>query len=204
MPDVAEQSAKHGQSLTGLYIAVGVLAMLVVLGAVLWQPLRAWYHEPYERELIFDRVVSRCRNYVEAQALYRAKDWNKDGRMEYAHPFGLLASSWDENGNEIQLIDGAFAQADGLGNSLPATGYYFRDCQTIGGVAIDWGRDFALSAYPAVYGRTGYRAFIVGTDGVVWAKDLGRAKPVADFPADPGKAGWKRVELRKREEQGLK
>jgi hypothetical protein len=194
MPETGEQppSPPRGRSLTGFYIAVGVLAALIALGAALWKPLRAWYHEPYESWNIFDRVVSRCRYYVEAQALYRAKDWDKDGKLEYAHPFALLCSTEDA-GEPIQLIDPSFALADGLGNSYPATGYYFRDCQTIGGVAIDWEQDFALCAFPMVYDRTGYRTFIVKTDGVVWAKDLGRSEPVKDFPADPAREGWRVV-----------
>jgi hypothetical protein len=182
---------KHTRSLTGFYVAMGVLAALILLAAVLIKPLATRYRE--RRDEIGNRAVFRCRWYVEAQAIYRAKDWDKNGKLGYAHPFGLLFSTEGEDGVPIQLIDGSFAQADGSGYGYCATGYYFQDCQTIGGVVIDWERDFALSAYPMVYGRTGYRVFIVKTDGVIWAKDLGRAEPVADFPADPAREGWRVV-----------
>jgi len=44
----ADQPAKQGRSLTGFYIALGVAAVLVGLGAWLWTPLRVLY---WEREL---------------------------------------------------------------------------------------------------------------------------------------------------------
>jgi hypothetical protein len=193
MPEAGKQSSPsaRGRSMVGFYVAMGVLAALIVTAAALWKPLADRYRE--RRDSCGNRAIERCRMYVEAQAFYRAKDWDKNGRLEYAHPFGLLASTLDENGdsNPILLIDAAFAEA-GAGE-LTATGYCFRDCLTIEDADIDWEREFALCAFPSLYGRTGYRVFIVKTDGVVWAKDLGRSEPVTDFPADPAREGWRVV-----------
>jgi len=52
---------------------------------------------------------------------------------------------------------------------------------------------FAMMAYPAEYRNSGIMAFIVGTDGVVYQKDLGEktAELAAAISAyDPGD-GWK-------------
>jgi hypothetical protein len=48
VPVPGDQPAKHGRSLTGFYIALGVVAVLVGLGAWLWTPLRVLY---WEREV---------------------------------------------------------------------------------------------------------------------------------------------------------
>jgi hypothetical protein len=52
----------------------------------------------------------------------------------------------------------------------------------------------ALCATPLKYGGKTRRTFIVRLDdAVVWAKDLGRAQQVEDFPEDPASAGWEMV-----------
>jgi len=65
---------------------------------------------------------------------------------------------------------------------------------SIGGQEIDWTKDFVFCAKPTRYWWTGRRVFIVKTDGVVWAKDLGKSDFVVDFPADPSKEGWQVAE----------
>jgi hypothetical protein len=54
---------------------------------------------------------------------------------------------------------------------------------------------FAVLAWPASYGSTGWKSFMISHDGVVWERDLGRdtagvAAGIAAF--DPG-PGWSRV-----------
>ncbi|MHC4916070.1 MAG: DUF2950 family protein, partial [Planctomycetota bacterium] len=59
---------------------------------------------------------------------------------------------------------------------------------TIGGLAIDWLNDYGLCGTPSVYGRTGYRTFIVSTNGTVFGLDQGVAAIVVAYPADPSLA----------------
>jgi hypothetical protein len=141
--------------------------------------------------------------------MYVRNDWDGDGVLRYAGPacaptgtaasgpngtFQDLCLTVDGNGDPIQLIDQAFADAQGLGGK-PKHGYLCRDMQTIAGRPIDWTKDFALCAIPSTYGRTGYHTFIVSTDGVVWRMDRGRgAGFLSDFPADPEARGWTIVE----------
>jgi hypothetical protein len=129
-----------------------------------------------------------CRAYAEAQNMFKRHDWDKDGKFTYACPFTLLYTTLDENGQPIQLIDGALAQATSPNSTKH--GYYFGEPKTIDDWPIDWEKDFALCATPAVYGRTGFSTFVITTDGRVWGKDLGRSELVDDFPADPRQAGW--------------
>ncbi|MHC4914520.1 MAG: DUF2950 family protein [Planctomycetota bacterium] len=139
---------------------------------------------------------SSMRSYVSAQSMYHRNDWEAlcpgpgtVGILEYARPYTWLNTQLDGGGVPIQLIDTAFAGAQGW-NGAPKHGYLFRDMKTIAGEEVDWTKDFALCGTPSTYGRTGYRTFIVTTDGTVWVKDLGYSDFVDDFPADPPAEGW--------------
>jgi hypothetical protein len=174
--------------------------MGVIFGAMLLLPLAAWgavRAAPAVLDGLFGsrchgsletNAVGSCRAYASAQTIYKRNDWDKDGKLTYATPFPLLSTTLDEQGQPIQLIDAAFAAA--TSPSTPKHGYCYRDCSTIAGAPIDWEKDFAICATPAVYGRTGYRTFIISTDGTTYGKDLGGAQFVSDYPADPVAAGW--------------
>ncbi len=193
-------SAKRWQRTGALLVAAVAIGSVCLVGTrILWAsrvrpgaevpPTKSARNEPLR---LTDPVGRLCREYAEAQIIYRTQDWGKKGRKGYAHPHGLLNTTPDDNGVPLQFIDSAFANAGSPDH--PIQGYYFRDCQTIGGVAIDWDRDFALCALPVTYGQTGRMVYVVKTDGIVWGKDLGKSEFVADFPADPAKSGWQHVE----------
>ncbi|MHC4914850.1 MAG: hypothetical protein ACYTGB_05105, partial [Planctomycetota bacterium] len=110
--------------------------------------------------------------------MYHRNDWEAlqagpgmVGVLEYARPYIWLNTQLDGGGTSIQLIDTAFANASTTvppsGLTSPKHGYVFDDMQTIGGLAIDWLNDYGLCGTPSVYGRTGYRTFIVSTNGTV-------------------------------------
>jgi hypothetical protein len=134
-------------------------------------------------------AVGSCRSYCSAQVMYHRNDWDGDGDLEHASPPSLLYDQRDADGQAIQLMDQAFALAAVPGGP-PKHGYIFQEMQTIAGQPIDWKSDYALCATPAVYGRTGYRTFIVCTNGTTFGKDLGRSAFVSDYPADPAAEGW--------------
>jgi len=139
------------------------------------------------RSSLETNAVGSIRAYAEAQIMFHKNDWDGDGVMEYAPDFAELNATKDAQGQPIQYLDAAFAAASGP--ATPKHGYYFVNMKTIGGEKIDWVNDFALCAVPAVYGRTGYRTFIISTNGTTFGIDNG-GKPVEDYPADPGAAGW--------------
>jgi type II secretory pathway pseudopilin PulG len=138
-------------------------------------------------------AVGSCRAYAEAQVMFHRNDWvgsGTPGVLEYATPYTLLNTQPDNVGQPIQLIDAALAAAQGP-NGTPKHGYLFRDMKTIGGVKINWVDDFAICAIPAQYGRTGYRTFIISTNGTVFGKDQGPTGTfVDDYPQNPTVAGW--------------
>jgi hypothetical protein len=99
---------------------------------------------------------------------------------------------------------GDVAQALGYSRSdkpQPFAGYYYRMLTQQGGTAKGGSKDylangkltggFAVVAYPATYGNSGIMTFLVGTDGVVYQKDLGEktaetAAAITDYNPD----GW--------------
>jgi hypothetical protein len=158
---------------------------------------------------------------VDAQRAYAAADPNRDGIANYASKFistpgkkdGLY---WEAKGAEPQsplgpLIGAASAQGYTMkkgenAKPQPYHGYYFRIMNGQGkaasGGAYDYrvkGRlfgGFAVAAYPASYGVSGVKTFIVNHEGVVYEKDLGAATATA-APAmtlfNPDKS-WQKVE----------
>ena len=100
---------------------------------------------------------------------------------------------------------GEFAKAAGYTSAgtapQPFDGYYFRILTKQGSGAKNGARDyivdgkmtggFAVLAYPAAYRDSGIMSFIVGTDGVVYQKDLGdTTNATAQALSEYDPAGW--------------
>jgi hypothetical protein len=157
-------------------------------------------------------AIRICGTYVTAQRLYHHSE--HDGK-----PAGLYARTFrsdpgKENGlywpapkgGKRSPLGDLVAQAAeegrtgaGSGQPSPFHGYYFKILTAQGAAAPGGARDylvngdlsggFALVAWPAQYDATGIMSFIVGQDGVVREKDLGRdtdkaAKAMTAFNPD--------------------
>jgi hypothetical protein len=75
----------------------------------------------------------------------------------------------------------------------PKSGYFFKSLRLRGEVALDPSR-FAACAYPASYGSSGRRTYIVSEENTLYWKDLGRPGPPDDFPRHPIKEGWRELQ----------
>jgi hypothetical protein len=135
-------------------------------------------------------AIDVCRGYVEAQMEYGSQDRNGNGVLDYAQR--IVSSPGKKNGLYWEgapdnLVPKAFrdaAAAIGGGKAPePYHGYYFRVLTSQGPdapggaqpyiVKGDMIGGFALLAYPAKYGDSGIKTFIVNHRGVVYEKDLG-------------------------------
>ena len=138
-------------------------------------------------------AIDVCRAYVEAQMNYASKDYNHDGILQYAQklistPGKQDGLYWD--GEPANLIPKDFADAaDAISASgrsekhTPYHGYYFHVLRSQGPAATGGAHSyivkgemmggFGLIAYPAQYGVSGIKSFIVNQDGTVYEKDLG-------------------------------
>jgi hypothetical protein len=182
-----------------------------------------WYFDTDagKQEILYRRIgknelsaIHVSRELVAAQKEYFAKFGN-----EYAQKFvsdegkqnGLYWPAPDKNSESPIGPLVANAGSDGVvagsgGSHEPFRGYYFRILEAQGksadGGASTYVADgkmtkgFAFLAYPAVYRDSGVMTFIVGQDGVVYEKDLGkatasRAKTIKAYDPD---ATWKKSE----------
>jgi hypothetical protein len=159
-------------------------------------------------------AIDVCRGYVEAQMEYASRDRNGNGVLDYAQkivsPPGKKNGLYSAEDPSNSLVPKAFAEAAaaiaGGKTPEPYHGYYFRILTSQGPdapggtqpyiVKGDMIGGFALIAYPAKYGDSGIKTFIVNHRGVVYEKDLGAstatlAPQIARF--NPDKT-WQAVE----------
>jgi hypothetical protein len=138
-------------------------------------------------------AIDVCRGYVEAQMDYASHDYDHDGILEYARKLVSASGKQDglyQEGQPGNLIPKDFADAaDAIaagavaGKRTPYQGYYFRILTAQGPEAVGGAHSyivqgkmiggFALVAYPAQYGVSGIKTFIVNQNGVVYERDLG-------------------------------
>ncbi len=162
----------------------------------------AWRFESKQglREILARRIGSNeldaieiCRGYVEAQKEYAAQDRDGDGVLEYAQR--VISTDGARDGLAWRNPDGSLGGpiAEEIASAIregysdrkqPYHGYYFRILKRQGPSAPLGAMDyvikgnmiggFALVAWPAQYGISGVKTFLVSHDGVVYEKDLGR------------------------------
>ena len=161
-------------------------------------------------------AIAASKAYVEAQHDYATEDRNKNGIPEYARK--LISSPGKRDGLFWPGSDApptAFAegvkraQSEGYRKEgetpVPHHGYYFRILLAQGpkarGGALDYIQHgsmiggFALVAWPAEHGVSGFKTFLVNQDGVIYEKDLGpstsaTAEAMTAFDPD---SSWRRV-----------
>lgn len=174
-------------------------------------------------------AIQVCLAYVDAQREYASKDRGGDGVREYAQKFlsetgrkdGLY---WEAGeGGEQSPMGPLMAEAgkEGYkklsdGGKTPYHGYYYRILKAQGKNAARGAHNyvvdgrmiggFAMVAYPAEYGASGIKSFIVNQDGVVYEKDLGpktaaAAAKISKFDPD---SGWRKVPPRHVQALGAK
>jgi hypothetical protein len=139
-------------------------------------------------------AIDVCRGYVEAQMEYAAHDRGANGILEYAQKITSSPGSKDGlywEGEPENLVPKSFADAAAAmllsqgKKPQPYHGYYFHILKAQGpdapGGAMDYvvkGKmigGFALVAWPAEYGVSGIKTFLVSHQGAVYEKDLGPA-----------------------------
>lgn len=147
--------------------------------------------------------------YVDAQREYAAEDRDRDGRKEFAQK--LVSTPGRQDGLYWASLPGEAESPLGplFAGDLPGSdgyhGYRYRILRAQGPNAPGGARDyvvnghmtegFALVAWPAKYGETGVKTFIVSSDGQVYERNLGpRTDAIAGAMTrfDPD-AGWSKV-----------
>jgi hypothetical protein len=143
-------------------------------------------------------AIGVCRGYVAAQREYASI--GHDGQPAGLFAQKLMSDEGKQNGlywpvgvDSLRSPAGPLLaeaaeegyKADSAGKSTPYHGYLYRTLTEQGPHARDGAKryiggdgrqsgGFALLAYPAEYGRSGVKSFIVNQEGVVYEKDLGK------------------------------
>ncbi len=153
-------------------------------------------------------TIELCAGFVKAQEQYAAADQDKDGILEYADR--IMSTTGKQDGlfdasSKAPFVSKGFAEAEVRSpgaKARPYHGYYFRILKAQGLNASSGAHEYvvrdkhmmggyALVAWPAVYGVTGIRTFMVNQDGAVFEKDLGSRPAPARFDPD---STWRRVD----------
>lgn len=179
-----------------------------------------------EDELIYRRVgrnelgaIEVCRGFVDAQNEYASE--GRDGNPPGYFAAYLISDEGLQNGLYWPTEDGepespagpfvAAAAGEGYrraasGEPTPYHGYYYRMLYAQGanapGGAMEYFEEgrlvngFALIAWPADYGVSGVKTFLVNQDGVVFEKDLGEdtAAAITTIELFDPDSTWSRVE----------
>jgi hypothetical protein len=137
-------------------------------------------------------TIEICHGYVEAQQTYAETDWDANGVLEYAKK--IISSEGKKDGlywpGSDSPVAAGFAKAAAQGYTTPIGGgrqpyhgYFYKVLMAQGPDAAGGAQDymihglmiggFALVAWPAEYGISGFKTFIVNQDGIVYEKDLG-------------------------------
>ncbi len=188
----------------------------------------SWYFdtEAGKRELLFRRIgrnemstIRVCQQLVAAQ-----KEYYSSQQKEYAQ--NIFSDEGKQNGLYWRAAAGepqspigplvAAAVAEGYakrrdGAPTPYRGYYYRiltrQGKNVPGGAKSYIVDgkmtegFAFVAYPAEYRSSGVMTFIIGEDGIVLQKDLGKktqtiAKAMKEYNPD---SSWQKAEAEQQE-----
>jgi hypothetical protein len=161
----------------------------------------AWYFDTAagKKEILYRRIgrnevstMKVCQELVAAQKEYYASQHHQYAANIFSDAGQHNGLYWKAAEGEPQSPIGplvAAANAEGyskgdVGPPTPYRGYYFRVLTRQGKDASGGSKDFiadgkmtggfAFVAYPAEYRSSGVMTFIVGEDGVVYEKDLGK------------------------------
>ena len=177
-------------------------------------------------EIVYRRVgrnelgaIDVCRGFVEAQNEYASE--GRDGNPAGYYAAYLISDEGRQNGlywptgdDEPSSPAGPFVAAaagEGYrraasGEPTPYHGYYYRMLYAQGPNAPGGAREYfeegrlvngyALIAWPADYGASGVKTFMVNQDGVVYEKDLGEntATAITGIELFDPDGSWSKVE----------
>ena len=182
-----------------------------------------WYFDTgaAKKEILFRRVgrnemstIAVCRQLAAAQEEYYASQHNEYAQKIFSDEGQHDGLYWKAANGETKspigpLVASAVAEGypkDQNGVPTPFRGYFYRILTRQGKAAHGGTKNyiangemtegFAFVAYPAEYRSSGVMTFIVGADGVVYQKDLGKkteahAKSWAEYNPD---SSWQKVE----------
>jgi hypothetical protein len=183
---------------------------------------RSWYFdtEAGKKEILYRRIgknemstIGVCEELVTAEKEYSAAHQNEYAAKIFSDEGQHNGLYWKPAGGEPMspvgpLVAAAVTESYAKGAPTPYRGYYFHVLTRQGKYGAGGAKSylvngrmtgFAFVAYPAEYRSSGVMTFIVGEDGTVYEKDLGKrteglAKAMKEYnPA----SGWQKAKEEK-------
>lgn len=193
-----EYQLLRGNEDGGMTLVVGYEAWPFPISLVKQESAWRFDTEAGVEELINRRIgenelaaIESLRAYVDAQRQYASKPRDGTNVRQFARKIRSLPGKqdglyWDADpakGEELSPFGPLIGDARGRKRGDPYNGYYFK-ILTRQGSGAPAGRysyvinghmvaGFAMVAFPADYGKTGIKTFIVNHYGVVYERDLG-------------------------------
>lgn len=182
---------------------------------------KSWHFDTAaaEKEILYRRVgkneiatIHVCHELVAAEKEYYSAQQSHYAAKIFSDPGQHNGLYWKAAGSEPKspigpMLASAVADVASRGGSpTPYRGYYYHILTSQGKSAPGGAKSylvegqmtggFAFVAYPAEYRSSGVMTFIVGQDGVVYEKDLGKntavtANAMKEYNPDPG---WSKSE----------
>lgn len=167
---------------------------------------KVWYFDTAagEREVLYRRVgrneistIRVCQELVAAEKEYYSTHHNEYARKIYSDDGQKDGLYWKAAKGQPEspigpLVAAAVVEGSPTHDSMPTTpyrGYYYHMLAQQGSSAPGGAKSyvangkmtggFAFVAYPAEYRSSGVMTFIVGPDGMIYRKDLGKTTEVA-------------------------
>ncbi len=185
-------------SIIGIVFTI-VVTLGFIAAAVHWFNRYTWPPKLTIKDLQANEVQAfkNLQLIAQAQQKYKKKDWDRDGKKNYADFFIHLWKSVDANGEPIpvELIPKKLAFATGHGRTIH--GYYFRDLHDRSlpvkeqARKLDYEKEWAIFGAPARYAATGFIMFLADNSGRIFAKN--QRAILSDYPYDPISDGWSEI-----------
>jgi len=155
-------------------------------------------------------TIGELKLIYQAQKQYHAADWDQDALYQYAAFIAHLWQTVDQNADPVRINFIPQKLAFAMGPTRAIHGYYFQNIRVkeiqnngirpgasskgrrLQLMDIDLTKEWATTAVPAFYGKTGVLSFIITSAGKIYAKD-NESRSVKSISENLTPAGWTEI-----------
>ena len=180
---------------------LGVIITIVVTSGFVWSGWQWFNRYNYPRALGVEEIkaneietFNNLKLIANAQQQYIQKDWDGDGKKTYAQFFIHL---WSTVNTEHDPVRTEFISKEigfAMGSSSAVNGYYLKDLrsrtkpESNETVPLNYANEWAVTAIPALVGKTGHLTFLIDNSGLIFVKKVEMVP--TEYPHDPVAEGW--------------